>query len=133
MSLKLEPKAGWSDTSGDAASPARLSGSGGSKARANRLPHSRAAGFTWSSHNMNGDPTGVIFSILAYSFCSSTMLVVNKVAVGHLRVPTAVRCRAGQSLACAAVHRCADTRLCYAVARSCASHRRSCSCCTALA
>ena len=102
MSLKLESKAGWGDTSGEsalAASPARLSGSGGSKTRATRLPHGRVADFTWSSYALNGDPTGVIFSILAYSFCSSTMLVVNKVAVGHLRVPTAVRCCAVQPLA----------------------------------
>ena len=99
MSLKLEPTAGWGDESGSgdaalAASPARLSG--GSKTRAVRMPHGRVPDFTWSSYALHGDPRGVIFSILAYSFCSSTMLVVNKVAVGHLRVPTAVRCCAAQ-------------------------------------
>jgi hypothetical protein len=37
-------------------------------------------------------PASKLIGILAYSFCSSTMLVVNKITVGHMHVPTAVRC-----------------------------------------
>lgn len=91
MSLKLEPKPGFGIGT-DAVtqlSPAQVSGS--SRTRAPRLPHVRLSGF--SSTYLRGDrsPAGVLFSIMAYSFCSSTMLVVNKVVVSHVRVPTAVR------------------------------------------
>ena len=33
-----------------------------------------------------------VAAIIAYSFCSATMLVVNKIAVQELPVPTLVRC-----------------------------------------
>ncbi len=81
-SLMLEPKSGYG--------VATLSVSGSSRARAPRLPHVRLAGFSTYLHG-DRSPAGVLFSILAYSFCSSTMLVVNKVVVSHVRVPTAVR------------------------------------------
>ncbi len=90
MSLKLEPISccGVVTDATMQLSPARVSGS--SRARAPRLPHARLAGFSTYLHG-DRSPAGVLFSILAYSFSSSTMLVVNKVVVGHLRVPTAVR------------------------------------------
>ena len=93
MTLKLEPGCGVGTDAATQLSPARVSGS--SRARAPRLPHVRLAGFSTYLHG-DRSPAGVLFSILAYSFCSSTMLVVNKVVVSHVRVPTAVR----------QVHRC---------------------------
>ena len=101
MSLKLEPKSG-SAVGTDAAtqlSPARLSGS--SRTRTSRLPHVRLAGLSTYLHG-DRSPAGVLFSILAYSFCSSTMLVVNKVVINHVRVPTAVRHVHNCSLQCVA-------------------------------
>ena len=35
--------------------------------------------------------TAVLFSVVAYSACSSTMLIVNKFAIRELPVPTLVR------------------------------------------
>jgi hypothetical protein len=35
--------------------------------------------------------TAVLFSVIAYSACSSTMLIVNKFAIRELPVPTLVR------------------------------------------
>jgi hypothetical protein len=67
------------------------------KTRPPRVPHggvgSTLARFAQGDRGAASKALG----ILTYSACSSSMLVVNKIAVGHLPVPTALRCGAGSA------------------------------------